>query len=151
MSETIEAARQNLEEALAPYGYYIARKEDETRLPIVFADLGLFALGLLAWGLVEYVKGLIQERARMDASRLFEDPDLGEEQLRQTLREVLHELREIKERVGTEQLHESHISENDLVQQLVASGLSKRAARKAARELRPVLESQVRLVIFDHR
>jgi len=70
MNTSVDESRQKLEEVLAPYGYYFARKGRETELPLTFAEVGIFALGVLLWGVIEYLKSFIQEKAKVDVKRI---------------------------------------------------------------------------------
>ena len=112
--------------------------------------MGLFALAVLAWGAVEYAKSFIQERAKVDAQRLSVNPSSDAEQLKQQLNEVLEELRYLRKKVDMQQnLYEFRLSEEELTAYLQNCGLSKRASGQLIQELRPLLESQIQLLIME--
>jgi len=150
MSTSINEARQVLEEALAPYGYYFARKDRKTELPLTFADVGLFALGVLVWGAVEYGKSFLQEKAKIDAKRISGESSPNVELLEKRLDDVVQELRALREETDIEQaFYEFSLPEEDLTQYLQECGLSNRTAEKVAGELKPLLESQIQLLVLD--
>lgn len=148
----IEKAQQKLEELLAPYGYYFARKGDETRLPLTFADLGIVALTLLSWGAFEYLKAFIQEKGKVDAQDISGKDNLDEKYIRKIVHDTLHELLGIVQHLQVKQrLYEIEINSEALAQRLIELGMSKRTAQKAAIELKPVLESEIRLLILGDK
>jgi hypothetical protein len=70
MDEIIEAKRE-IEDLLAPYGYYfIGEKQGPVKLKMAFADIGIVALTLLAWGAVQYLKSLFSELGKLYAQAL---------------------------------------------------------------------------------
>jgi hypothetical protein len=69
-NSSLDAVKQKLEDTLAPYGYYVARKDTPDALPITFAELGLVVLGLLAWSATQYLKAFFEEMGKQDAKLL---------------------------------------------------------------------------------
>ena len=137
-------ALKKLEDALAPYGYYFGEGKDENALRLTFVELGLFALEILVWGITEYAKGIISQRAKKDADRIFGGGKPKEEDLRRQLDEVVADLRHLKERLhATEEALLQQIGEDRLVALFQNLGMSSRGARQAAIAIRPVLATEV--------
>jgi alcohol dehydrogenase class IV len=148
MKNLSDEARQKLEEILAPYGYYFSRRDRETELHLTFSDVGAFAVGMLLWGVIEYSKSFIQEKAKSDAQNLLGVSQPKIELVQQKLDEVLLELREVKAKAEFRKpLEEYKISEEALEQYLQECGLSKRAARQLTPNLEFVLNQQIKLLI----
>jgi alcohol dehydrogenase class IV len=150
MSDKATEARVRLEEILAPYGYYLEEKRQENQLRLAFTEVGLLAFAVLVWGVIEYAKGFISAKARSDADRLFRSEKPKEEELQRQFDEVMTELRHLKAQVNiTEQLLLSKIKEDDVALMLQDLGFSRRAARRAAADVRPSLAHEVATLVGE--
>lgn len=145
-------AVKRLEDALAPYGYYLGESKEENTLRLTFVGLEVFALWVLVWGITEYAKGMISERAKQDANRLFSGGKPKEEDLRRQLDEVVGELRQLKERLqATEEILFHRIAEDHLIERFEEVGMSSRAAKQAAAEVRPILATEIAGLLAEAR
>jgi hypothetical protein len=152
MKNPSDEARQRLEDILSPYGYYFSRRGKEAELNLTFSDVGVFAVGVLLWGAIEYSKSFIQEKAKTDAQNLSSVSQPKIELVQKKLDEVLLELKEVKEKVEVrESIQDFRISEEALDQYLQECGLSKRAARQLTSNLEFVLDEQIKLLIFGDK
>lgn len=152
MDVKVDNAIRRLEDALSPYGYYLEDGKEENTLRLTFVELGVMALGVLVWGITEYAKGVISERAKKDANRIFSGGKPKEEDLRRQLNEVIGELRQLKERVhSSEAMLLYYIGEDRLIRLFEEMGMSSRAAKQAAVEIHPILTAEVAgLLVEEH-
>lgn len=149
MKHSSDEAQRRLENILAPYGYYFSRRDKEAELNLTFSDVGVFAVGVLLWGAIEYSKSFIQEKAKTDAQNLSSASQPKIELVQEKLDEVLFELKEVKAKIEIrESIQDFKISEEALDQYFQECGLSKRAASQLTSKLEFVLDEQIKLLIF---
>lgn len=140
MDPKVEDARKNIEYVLAPYGYYLHAQGEENKLKLGFTELGLFALWVLLWGITEYAKAYISERAKLDAQRALSQGKPEQKNLQEQIDNLVNNLRQLQsETKSDEQTDTSAISIEELELQLKEIGFTQRAAQKAAFDIHPVL------------
>ena len=133
-----EEIRAELENALAPFGYYFAQGGDKGELNLTGVEVGLAASAVLLWALKDYAKAFFNELGKGTAKKLTAPAKLDQREFSQQLKEIRAELKEVRD-------HVRHLSppdfaaHEDLVQYLMTLGLSRRAANKAATGVRPIL------------
>ena len=67
--EEMTDTKREIEDLLAPYGYYFLGEDPaRVKLNMAFADIGMVALTLLAWGAVQYLKSLFSELGKLQAA-----------------------------------------------------------------------------------
>jgi hypothetical protein len=62
-----EEVCHELEDALAPYGYYLAHGGDEKQLNLTGVEVGFAALGLLVWVLKGFADSFLKELGKASA------------------------------------------------------------------------------------
>ena len=70
MADEIAGAKNDIADLLAPYGYYFVGNDDRAELHLVFVDLGIAALAVLAWGAAQYLKSFLTETGKLHAQGL---------------------------------------------------------------------------------
>lgn len=140
MDPKVEDAHKRIEQVVAPYGYYLHAQGDENKLNLGFTELGLFALWVLLWGITEYAKGYISERAKLDAQRVLRQSKPQQRNLQEQIDSLVKDLRQFQSDISSdEQTYASAISTEELELQLKEIGFTQRGAQKAAADIQPVL------------
>lgn len=141
--EQLNSSRSAIEDLLAPYGTYLVAKESPGRMPLAFASLGIAALALLGFAAKAYFESLLSELGKVHAKRL--DPlstdDKEQAEVAEAVDRMVIEVRVLRE--SAPGANGPEVDPAALVAELVALGLSQRAAKRAAESLSPELESQI--------
>ena len=71
MERSIRDAQDEIEHILAPYGQYLAMKGARPNEQFFgMAEVGLAALSLVAWGIIQYLKSILAELGKKHAESL---------------------------------------------------------------------------------
>jgi hypothetical protein len=92
-AEGIAGAKHDIEDLLAPHGYYFLGDDDRAQLHLEFVSLSMVALGVLAWGAVQYLKCFLGETGKLHAQALMPKNGADADALSKRIDEMLDDLK----------------------------------------------------------